>query len=295
MSLFDTDDEYICNIPLKKSVKYLGIDVTKDMLTRQQLNFPPRLKKTKTIMNMWLQRDLSIFGRILLTKAEGISRLVYPALSLYVQDSTSKEINNILTNFAWKNRHHYLKKDILSGPRNEGGFDLLNFFDLNNTFKIKWIKECLRASDSIWYFIPNNIFKQLGGLHFLLTCNYKTTKLPIKLSKFIQQALLAWKLCYTHNFSPHKTIIWNNVNITVGKKSIFKQKWFDRGVLYVNDLFDTNGLLLSYDRFLLIKSFPVTSKEFNSVIKAIPPDEESPPISRSTKDRTPFGCACVNR
>ena len=180
MSLFDTDDEYICNIPLKKSVKYLGIDVTKDMLTRQQLNFPPRLKKTKTIMNMWLQRDLSIFGRILLTKAEGISRLVYPALSLYVQDSTSKEMNKILSNFAWKNRHHYLKKDILSGPRNEGGFDLLNFFDLNNTFKIKWIKECLRASDSIWYFIPNNIFKQLGGLHFLLTCNYKTTKLPIK-------------------------------------------------------------------------------------------------------------------
>ena len=78
-----------------------------------------------------------------------------------------------------------------------------------------------------------------------------------------------WKLCYTHNFF-HKTIIWNNVNITVGKKSIFKQKWFDRGILYVNDLFDTNGLLLSYDRFLLIKSFPVTSKEFNSVIKAIP-------------------------
>ena len=84
LSLFDTDDEYICNIPLKKSVKYLGIDVTKDMLTRQQLNFLPRLKKTKNIMNMWLQRDLSIFGRILLTKAEGISRLVYPALSLYV-------------------------------------------------------------------------------------------------------------------------------------------------------------------------------------------------------------------
>lgn len=117
LSLFDTDDEYICNIPLKKSVKYLGIDVTKEMLARQQLYFLPRLK-TKTTMNMWLQRDLSIFGRILLTKAEGISRLVYPALSLYVQDSTFKEINNILSNFAWKNRHHYLIKYILCGPRN---------------------------------------------------------------------------------------------------------------------------------------------------------------------------------
>lgn len=110
LSLFDTDDEHFYNIPVKKTVKYLGIDVTKDMLTRQQLNFLPRLKKTKNIMNMWLQRDLSIFGRILFTKAEGISRLVYPALSLYVQDSTAKEINTVLSNFAWKNRHHYLKK-----------------------------------------------------------------------------------------------------------------------------------------------------------------------------------------
>lgn len=94
----------MCNIPVKKTVKYLGIDVTKDMLSRQQLDFLPRLKKTKNIMNMWLQRDLFIYGRVLFSKAEGISRLVYPALSLFVQDATSKEINNILTNFAWKNK-----------------------------------------------------------------------------------------------------------------------------------------------------------------------------------------------
>ncbi len=116
LCLFDTVDKYICNIPVKKTVKYLGIDVTRDMLARQQLNFHPRFKKTKNIMNMWLQRDLSIFGRILLTKAEGFSRLVYPALSLYVQDSTAKEINSVLSNFAWKNRHHYLKKIYSLGP-----------------------------------------------------------------------------------------------------------------------------------------------------------------------------------
>ena len=67
LSLFDTDDEY-----------------TKDMLPTQQLNFLPRLKKTKNIMNMWLQRDLSVFGRILLTKAEGICfEVLLPFLNLW--------------------------------------------------------------------------------------------------------------------------------------------------------------------------------------------------------------------
>lgn len=57
-----------CNILLEINSQYLGIDVTKDILTRQQFNFLPRHKETKNIMNMWLQRDLSIFGRVLLTE-----------------------------------------------------------------------------------------------------------------------------------------------------------------------------------------------------------------------------------
>ncbi len=113
------------------------------------------------------------------------------------------------------------------------------------------------------------MFNKLGGLSFLLTHNYNVFKLPIKLSKFYQQALFAWKLCYSHNFSPHKTIIWNNEDITVRNKSIFKQDWVDKGILFVSDLFDNDGVLLSYERFLN-HFFPISSKEFTSVFKAIP-------------------------
>lgn len=85
------------------------------------------LKKPQNIMNMWLQRSMSNFGIILLTKAKGISRLVYLALSLFVQDSTPKEINKILSNFTWKNKKHHLKKDMLSGFKKEGGLEVLIF------------------------------------------------------------------------------------------------------------------------------------------------------------------------
>lgn len=50
----------------------------------------------------------------------------------------------------------------------------------------------------------------------------------------------------------------------------FQGNWVDKGIIYVNDFFDANGLLLSYERFLLIKSFPITNREFNYVMKAIP-------------------------
>jgi len=45
-----------------------------------------------------------------------------------------------------------------------------------NTFKINWIKRCVIDTDSIWSFIPQNIFKRVGGLKFLLTCNFVPSK-----------------------------------------------------------------------------------------------------------------------
>jgi len=110
MTLYKSDDSSIDEISVKETVKYLGIYLTKNLTARQQLNFSGRVKKTKSIFNLWLQRDLSLYGRVLLSKTEGLSRFVYPSLSLFVNDSTAKGINNIFLYFIWKNQPHKLKK-----------------------------------------------------------------------------------------------------------------------------------------------------------------------------------------
>ncbi len=102
---------------------------------------------------------------------------------------------------------------------------MLDYVDMINTFKINWIKKCVIDPDSICFFlIPHNIFKKVGGLDFLLTCNFLTSKLPIQLSKFHEQALLAWKLCFVHNCSPHRMKIWNKELITVNGKGLIFEK-----------------------------------------------------------------------
>ena len=64
----------ISNIQVKNSVTYLGIIIDKNESQRCANNFNPIIDKTKKKFNMWLLRDLSLRGRILLSKAEGISR-----------------------------------------------------------------------------------------------------------------------------------------------------------------------------------------------------------------------------
>lgn len=84
LPLYSCDEESIESIPVKSEVKYLGLTISKDSKSRELLNIEDRIDSMKKSLNHWLMRDLSIMGRILLTKAEGISKLIYPSYSLFV-------------------------------------------------------------------------------------------------------------------------------------------------------------------------------------------------------------------
>ncbi len=128
-----------------------------------------------------------------------------------------------------------------------GGLNFLDFASLNNTFKINWLRPFLNDSESIWNTIPNYFFSKVGGLPFLLVCNvnYNFSKLPIKLSNFHKQVLLAWHLIYKHKFSPHRYFIWNNQDIRYKNKTIFFSDWFNNNILLVSQLVNSNSHLIS--------------------------------------------------
>lgn len=43
----------------------------------------------------------------------------------------------------------------------------------------------------------------VGGIIFLLRCDFDPLELPFKLSNNHKQVLLYWKMLYKHDFSPH--------------------------------------------------------------------------------------------
>ncbi len=235
----------ICGIAVKNTITYHGINITKNK-NRCATNLNPVIAKTKKKFNCWLQRDLSLKGRILLTKAEGLSRLSYAAQSLYVDKPTCKLIDRTLTDFVWKNKCHYMKRSVILNSYNKGGLNCIDFNSLNYAFKINWLNKYLKNQHSIWYIFPQQAFSFVGGIKFLLMCNYNISKIPIKLSNFHQQVLLAWALIYKHNFTPHKFFIWNNQNILYKNRSLFFNQWFNNGLLLVSQLFNSRGLLMTY-------------------------------------------------
>ncbi len=236
LPLHTINDKYIMNSPVKSSVKYKYL-----LLERQNLHFSSRLKKTKAVLNCWLQRDLSIYGRALLSKADGLSRFVYHCMLKIL----TARILIICSSLLFGKINPKDLKRFLTNKKAEGGLEMLYFEYMNKTFKINWLKRCLITPNSLWNHIPHSLFNQIGGLKFLLTCDYNICKIPLKLSTFPQQALLAWKMCYCHNFSPHTSFIWNNGNITASNKSVFLTNLFNRDINHLIKMFDNSGNILT--------------------------------------------------
>ncbi len=157
----------ISGIPIKTTVTYFGVIIRKDEQMRNDLNFDPIVRKTNNGFNMWLQRDLSLQGRVLLSKAEGISRSVYVCLSLELPSKVVglKKLDKSLFDFIWKRKPHYLRKEILCNSKDNGGLEVFNYDTLNNVIKINWITQYLKKKDE-----------------FLSKCNYCIDKIPVKLS-----------------------------------------------------------------------------------------------------------------
>lgn len=109
----------------------------------------------------------SLKGRVLLSKAEGISRLTYAAQSLHLDNKIGKAVDQMLFNFIWKNRTHYIRKSVVINTYEYGGLNYFDFPTLNNMFKINWAKHFLKNPNSIWNFIPHYIFSHFGGFNFM--------------------------------------------------------------------------------------------------------------------------------
>ncbi len=110
LSIMDCTISSICNILVKEKVVYLGIVITKNESTRCNDNFIPIVEKPRKKLN---QRNISLKGRVLLTKAEGLSRLTYAALALHLEKKICKMLDNLLFNFVWRNHTHYIKKTVV--------------------------------------------------------------------------------------------------------------------------------------------------------------------------------------
>ena len=77
-----------------KPIKSLGVNLSYNQDKNNNLNFYVKIYKMDTKLNMWQTRDLTLYGRTMLVKTLGISKIVYAASMLCVPETVIKTVQD---------------------------------------------------------------------------------------------------------------------------------------------------------------------------------------------------------
>ena len=158
-------------IKWSKSIKILGIHFSHDKKCMETLNFKDIPTSIARITNLWKQRTLTLFGKIIIIKSLLLSKFTYKAALLSVPGHITKEISKLVFRFLWKGPDK-VKRIAVTGDYERGGLRMLNVEDMINALKLSWISRSTNSPNAVWKKMLENKMKDVGGFDFFLRCNY---------------------------------------------------------------------------------------------------------------------------
>ena len=145
----------------EKPIRVLGTFISYNEKENEKSNFTLKLQKLKTILDIWNCRNLTLFGRCLITKSLGISQLVHTISSLDVPRECLGAANSAIFKFIWKNKKDKIKRKLMILDYDQGGLRAPSIDVLEKSLKLAWISRLLANEQSCcesWKTIPNYFF-----------------------------------------------------------------------------------------------------------------------------------------
>ena len=207
---------------LHSPVKILGIHFSYDEKRNNELNFTQKVQRLQTKLDMWSARDLTIFGRAMILKTLGLSQLVHSASNLVVPQGIADIVRTKSFKFLWRNKKDKIKRSGLYQEPDSGGIRVTDPNIMFKALSLAWIPRMLASDKRNWCTIPNHFLKKMGGLNFLLRCNFDATfynDLPT-FYKRILDSFNELKTLYNY-YQKQDIVLFNNKEILVGGKPFF--------------------------------------------------------------------------
>ena len=120
-----------------KKIKILGVWVDSEGRNLNH-NFKLALDKIRGQINLWSQFNLSMIGRIAISKTYLISQITYIGAILTPDADQLEEIQQLINNFVLRNMP--LAKDRLYRAPGYGGLGLINISNMLDALKCSWFK-----------------------------------------------------------------------------------------------------------------------------------------------------------
>ena len=256
--------------------KMLGISASVFDNDVERINYCDCLKSIESVLNTWVWRGLTLMGRATVIKSLALPKLVHLFMILpSPSPEFMKKIERLFFRFLWDRGREKIKRDILFQKHEDGGLKIPDINCFAKALKFIWIKKLLDDDNfSAWKILFLDKILNLGGNLIWEIDPQEMKKLIPKLNTFWGDVLNSWSTLQTKKPVSAEAIlsqsIWYNPLIKIQNGSHYIKSLHTRGITYLNDLFDNNGNIISYNLFKQKFGDDIHFLTYHRVVRAIP-------------------------
>ena len=239
-------------------------------------NVEPIVKSIVSTINMWGQRDLSIKGRITVSKSLLISKLIYIMPTVMLSSEHLHQIRTLIMKFIWRGRPPKVKAAVICQGITRGGLNAINVEILYRSLRICWIKKVLRH-EVAWVKLLQARCHPIR-MTDLIKCRYVKSDLEkFRLLPFYLQMLVEYRLVNQEGEPSDvsqikREQIWLNEFIKCDGDSILDKNMYMGGIRRINDLVDNStGQMMNFSQFR--RKYPtcrISYLRYFGIVSAIP-------------------------
>ena len=117
----------------------LGIEFQNN-LEGMDKNFDSKVEDIEKLLNCWINRTLTVYGKLTVIKTLALSKLSHLALVLPNLDKNKlKILETLFFKFLWSNKPDKVSRDHVKLPEKAGGLGLVDIKQFWSSLKFSWL------------------------------------------------------------------------------------------------------------------------------------------------------------
>ena len=137
------------NLDWTETFTLLGIEFDNN-LEYMDKNFEKKLEAINKMLNCWINRTLTVYGKITVIKTMALSKLSHLVLVLPELDKTKfKRLENLFFRFIWGDKPDKVSRNHVKLSEKAGGLGMVDIGQFWTALKLSWLRRLLK-SKAFW-------------------------------------------------------------------------------------------------------------------------------------------------